>query len=193
MSILFFHLRVSIVDYLPLKIEIAQNRRIGILAECLRTIIIPTSVEILGKYSFYNCKSLASITFKSGSKLQRIEDSTVMESGLTSIIIPASVEVLGKSYFSTCELLLSVAFESGSKLQRIDEFAFMGSGLTAISIPASVEVLRRSCFSDCGPLSLVRFEPNSKLREVSTDSFVRSPNLDHVEFPPSAQEVLPEE
>jgi hypothetical protein len=82
-------------------------------------------------------------------------------------------------------LLTSVAFESDLKLQRIEKSAFPQSGLTSIHIPASVEVLCERCFSDCESLTSVTFELHSKLREVGVNSFVRSPHLHLIKYPPS--------
>jgi hypothetical protein len=37
--------------------------------------VIPSSVVVLGEGSFSGCESLASVTFESGSRLERIEES----------------------------------------------------------------------------------------------------------------------
>jgi dextranase len=63
-------------------------------------IVLPSSVEVLGEWCFSGCPSLTSITFESGSKLQRIEESAFKGSGLLSIEIPSSVEVLGEGALS---------------------------------------------------------------------------------------------
>jgi hypothetical protein len=36
-------------------------------------IIIPSSVEVLGRYCFAACKSLSSVTFESGSRLREVD------------------------------------------------------------------------------------------------------------------------
>jgi hypothetical protein len=59
----------------------------------------------LGEQSFYGCESLESVTFESGSRLERIEGFAFSRSGLTSIEIPSSVVVLGKGSFRVCESL----------------------------------------------------------------------------------------
>jgi hypothetical protein len=41
----------------------------------LKSIEIPSSVVLLGKKSFYQCESLESVTFESGSRLERINKS----------------------------------------------------------------------------------------------------------------------
>jgi hypothetical protein len=113
----------------------------------LKSIIIPSSVEVLGEFCFSNCHSLSSITFESDSHLQRIEKSAFSSSGLKSIVIPSSVEVLCESCFSRCESLSSITFESDSHLQRIEKSAFSWSGLKSIVIPHSVEFIDSSAFS----------------------------------------------
>jgi hypothetical protein len=100
-----------------------------------RSIVIPSSVVVLGKSRFSGCKLLESVTFESGSRLERIEEYAFTGSGLKSIVIPSSVVVLGYSSFRECKSLESVTFESGSRLERIKESAFSGCGLKSIEIP----------------------------------------------------------
>jgi hypothetical protein len=87
------------------------------------------------------------VTFASGSRLERIEESAFRESGLKSILIPSSVVVLGKASFRSCNSLESVTFESGSRLERIEESAFYDSGLESIVIPESVTFIDGSAFN----------------------------------------------
>jgi hypothetical protein len=72
-------------------------------ASGLRSILIPSSVIVLGKESFCVCKSLESVTFENGSRLELIEESGFHGSGLRSIEIPFSVVVSGKLNFYRCE------------------------------------------------------------------------------------------
>jgi hypothetical protein len=111
-----------------------------------RSIVIPSSVVVLGEWSFSWCKSLESVTFESGSRLERIEESAFYCTGLKSIEIPSPVVVLGKESFSWCMSLESVTFESGSRLERIEESAFCPSGLKFIEIPDSVTFIDGSAF-----------------------------------------------
>jgi hypothetical protein len=87
--------------------------------------VIPSSVVVLGASSFRGCESLESVTFESGSRLERIEEYSFCGNGLKSIEIPSSVVVLGTSSFHGCKSLESVAFESGSRLERIDRSVFV--------------------------------------------------------------------
>jgi hypothetical protein len=103
--------------------------------------MIPSSVVVLGKWSFYGCKSLESVTFESGSGLERIEEFAFSGSGLRSILIPSSVVVLGKWSFCGCKSLESVTFESGSRLERIEEEMFEA---TRVRFPMMSQGLTRS-------------------------------------------------
>jgi hypothetical protein len=132
----------------------------------LRSIFIPSSVVVLGKESFFLCKSLESVTFESGSRLERIEESAFQESGLKSILIPSSVVVSGKESFFKCESLESVTFESGSRLERIEESTFYQSGLKSILIPSSVVFLGKGSFRECRSLESVTFESGSRLERI---------------------------
>jgi hypothetical protein len=110
------------------------------------SIVIPSSVIVLSKSSFAHCRSLESVTFESGSQLERIEKSAFSMSGLKSIVIPSSVIVLSESSFASCWFLESVTFESGSQLERIEKSAFSGSELKSIVIPPSNPFLADSAF-----------------------------------------------
>jgi hypothetical protein len=85
--------------------------------------MVPSSVVVLGDSSFCGCKSLQSVTFESGSRLERIEKCAFQLSGLKSIVIPSSVGFVGKESFHGCKSLASVTFGSGSRLERIEECA----------------------------------------------------------------------
>jgi hypothetical protein len=111
------------------------------------------------------------VTFESGSRLERIEESAFSECGLNLIVIPASVVVLGKSSFAGCKSLSSVRFEKGSRLERIEESAFSDSELRLIVIPASVVVLGKSSFAGCKSLESVTFESRSRLEQLDESSF----------------------
>jgi hypothetical protein len=98
------------------------------------SIVIPSSVVVLGKESFGQCKSLESVTFENGSRLERIEEYAFYESGLKSILIPSSVVVLVERSFYMCNSLESGKFESGSGLERIDKSMFEDSRVSFCSV-----------------------------------------------------------
>jgi hypothetical protein len=70
-----------------------------------RSIVIPSSVVVLGQGSFYECESLESVTFESGSRLERIEELAFSGSGLRSIEIPGSVSFIDGSAFTDLSVI----------------------------------------------------------------------------------------
>jgi hypothetical protein len=65
----------------------------------LHSIVIQSSVVVLGIQSFSRCQSLESVAFESGSRLERIEERAFQESGLKSIEHPPSVSFIDGSAF----------------------------------------------------------------------------------------------
>jgi hypothetical protein len=125
---------------------------------------IASSYEVICEDCFSGCKSLASVTFDSNSKMSRFDVCAFSWSGLTSIYIPSLVEVICESCFSQCKSLVSVTFDSDIKVSPFDRCAFYQTGLISIHIPSSVEVICEGCFSGCKSLASVTHDPDSKLR-----------------------------
>jgi hypothetical protein len=121
-----------------------NGSRVGRIEDCacsgsgLKSILIPSSVVVLGKSSFYECSSLESVTFESGSRLERIEESAFSnDKALRSIVIPSSVKVLERASFATGGGSFSVVFETGSRLERINDEWEPGGIHHVIGIPFS--------------------------------------------------------
>jgi hypothetical protein len=131
------------------------------------SVVIPSSIVVLGKWSFCLCRSHESVTFESGSRMERIEESAFSGSGFKSILIPASVVVVDKESFCGCQSLESVTFESGSRLERIEEFAFSLTRLESIEIPSSVVFVCSSAFAtqSLKSISVSRDNRHFRIRE----------------------------
>jgi hypothetical protein len=128
--------------------------------------ILPASVEFLGEECFFECTSLSSITFESGSRLSRIEANAFYQTGLIEIILPALIEVLGEGCFSLCKSLSSITFESGSRLSRIEAKVFAGTRLVEIILPASIEFLGEECFLCVAYFPRLHLNPGQDFHEL---------------------------
>jgi hypothetical protein len=149
-----------------------------------RSVVIPSSVVVLGKSSFSWCWNLESVIFESGSRLERIEERAFLRCTLRSIVIPSSVVVLGKESFEVRGSLEPVIFESGSRLERIKARAFYESASRSIVIPSSVIVLGKLSFYKCRSLESVTFESGSRLERIKQYAFAES-GLKSIEIPSS--------
>jgi hypothetical protein len=91
----------------------------------LKSIRIPTSIQLFDAYCFYQCAALEEVKFEQNSQLQRIGKGAFFSClSLKSITIPKSVQFLDERCFFYCKNLRELIFESGSNLERIGESAF---------------------------------------------------------------------
>jgi hypothetical protein len=67
----------------------------------------------LRQCSFYECKSLASMTFDADSKVSRFDRRGFSKRGLTLIHIYSSIKVICERCFFTCQPLASMTFDAG--------------------------------------------------------------------------------
>lgn len=78
--------------------------------ENIKNVEIPTNIISIGKYAFYNCSGLTSVTI--GNGVTSIGDSAFEDcSGLTSITIGNSVTSIGSYAFYECSNLTDITYE----------------------------------------------------------------------------------
>ena len=146
----------STYNGLPVK-EIAKN---GFRRTSITKVVIPSSIEYIGKAAFGNCTSLTDVEFMGFSQVTEIsqglfgfctklEEITIPQSvskigdvafigceRLKSITLPDSVEEIGIETFELCSALTEISLPKG--LKTIGAYAFYQAGLTEIIIPSSV-------------------------------------------------------
>ena len=162
-------------DYKPVTL-ISNN---GFYSASITALTIPASVTTIREYAFYNCASLATVTFAANSQLETIGnhafdnctslasitlpasvttigEAAFYESGLTSITIPASVMVISYQMFYNCTSLISVTIPEG--VSQINQGAFRScTSLASVTIPASVTSIANLAFYECSSLASVTF------------------------------------
>lgn len=182
-------------------------------AMALSKVVIPDTVEYIGRCAFYNCSSLVEIMLPFG--IQKIEDFTFYQCmSLPEIYIPASVESIGYSAFNKCYALTNVSIPAG--VQYIDEYAFykcmalqtvtfeeengasavesIGNrafyncvSLTEVSIPSSVKKLGTHVFYKCTALTSVSI--GSGLTEIPKYTFYGCTALTNVTMTNSIEKI----
>ena len=133
-------------------IETATNE---LIVGCQNT-IIPSSVTSIGRYAFYNCTGLTSITIPNSVTsigYAAFDDCT----GLTSVVIGNGVTSIGWYAFDGCKGLTSITIPNSVTSIEHDAFAYC-TGLTSITIPNSVTSIESGAFSGCTGLTNVTVE-----------------------------------
>jgi hypothetical protein len=128
----------------------------------INTLFIEEGVAAIGKFAFYNC------------------------SGLTSVTIPNSVTTIGKSAFSFCSSLTSVTI--GNSIATIGEYTFFYcQSLTSVTIPKSVTAIGEAAFYGCRSLASVAI-PNS-VTAIGESAFSFCSSLTSVAIPNSVTAI----
>ena len=116
-------------------------------------LVIPDSVTSIGRYAFYNCSGLTSVTI--GNGVTSIGEGAFSYcNGLTSVTIPDSVTSIGSDAFLNCSNLTSITIPDS--VTSIGSYAFLNcSNLTSITIPDSVTSIGEGAFGMCSALTSV--------------------------------------
>ena len=121
-------------------------------------------VTSIGKYAFYKCSGLTSVTI--GNSVTSIGISAFYNcSGLTSVTIGNSVTSIGNSAFSNCSGLISIIVdESNPSFSSIEGILYNNDATTLIycpitkktvTIPNSVTSIGQRVFENCSGLTSV--------------------------------------
>ncbi|MDA7656556.1 leucine-rich repeat domain-containing protein [Akkermansiaceae bacterium] len=135
---------------IPTSVNSAQIKLIadGAFASCesLTSIIIPNSINSIGRATFSDCTSLTSITIP--DSVTSIEKYTFQNCArLTSITIPDSVTSIGQETFASCTSLTSITIPDS--VTSIKDSAFSNcTSLTSITIPDGVTSIGENAFNN---------------------------------------------
>ncbi|URW88631.1 leucine-rich repeat protein [[Ruminococcus] torques] len=142
-------------------------------------VTIPAQVTDLQYGVFASCANLETVTFKAGSKLQKIAARAFENcSKLQSISLPDSVQTIEEKGFAYCKNLGTV--DLGNGLKEIDNYTFYHSGVTRIRIPDSTTEVGKCAFAGC---SLDNVILGSGLKGIEESVFSGCGNLKQIEIP----------
>jgi hypothetical protein len=98
----------------------------------LKNIVIPESVNVLGKGTFQECSSLESINIPSG--VTRIEENCLRATGLVSVEFHARVTYFGAQAFRDCKQLTEVIINAPEFTMEGNTFGIMAAPFTPMTI-----------------------------------------------------------
>lgn len=172
----------SALDGVPV-VEIGAWAFLG--RDLLKRIVIPDSVEIVGKTAFASCRGLQELRL--GTGIKKIEKSAFCNcSSLKSVAIPDSVEAVGATAFASCYGLKELRLGTGIK--KIENASFLGCGsLSSVVIPDTVEVVGEFAFATC--LSLETLRLGAEVKKIEKAAFRGCFSLHKVVLPSTLEEL----
>ena len=121
----------------------------------IRHVVIGRDITAIGKFNFFWCSKLETVTFEEGSQLDRIGWGAFGYSSLPAITIPDSVTRIDGYAFYYCSKLTDVAISETSKLASLGEYAFKADGkMTYLYIPDGVSTIGTAIFKDVSGVTL---------------------------------------
>lgn len=116
----------------------------------ITSLVIPDSVTSIGRNSFRNCPSLATVTI--GSGVTELSEWVFANcTGLKNITLPNSLNVIGESAFWGCTALTSLTIPNS--VTSINMYAFEDcTSLANVIIPHSVTSIKPRAFYGCSSL-----------------------------------------
>ena len=122
----------------------------------LVSFVLPAETNTLGERAFASCRKLKTFTF-GGKKLASLPTGAFSSCVLlSSVALPQGMEIIGENAFEQCSSLLSVTLPTG--LKQVRSYAFSHcKNLTALSIPNSVITLGDKVFNGCVGLEELQF------------------------------------
>lgn len=121
----------------------------------ITSVTIPSSVQSIGDFAFYECSDLNNIT------------------------IPNSVMTIGEEAFMDCKKLTSIKIPNS--VVYIGNNAFRGAGLTSVEIPDSIVSIEDGTFAGCKNLKYAVI-PDS-VTEIGTSAFSGCSSLSNINLP----------
>ena len=143
----------------------------------LTKIIIPTSVNKIGGYAFYNCRNLIEINLP--SNITSIGEYAFYNcSSIATVTIPNNVITIGNYAFYKCTNIEKLMFEKNSKIQILGYNCFSGcSKLEEIDIPEGITNIN-DCFNDCNNLRTINIPTTvSEIVSYCFDSIYTRPQI----------------
>ena len=150
-----------------------------------KSTVIPNSVSVIGKYAFYGCSSLSSISIPN-SVTSIGKDAFGDCSYLSSITIPNSVRSIAIGAFEYCSSLSSITIPNS--VTSIGTYAFSNcSALSSINIPNSITSIRDATFSGCRSLSSITIPPS--VTSIGDRAFYECSSLSSITIPNSITSI----
>lgn len=155
----------------------------------LESIIIPSSVERIGKQSFADCSKLNYFDFEENSNLKSIKNDAFLNSMIFNLTIPSCIEYIENKWLfdlgqmhkikiKKCQKVNIKYYEDKFILQKSDPKSDIfdvlldaNPELTTVTIPSFIKIIAPYCFRSCYQLETINFSVDSQLKIIEEYSF----------------------
>ena len=154
----------------------------------LNKLIIPNTVETLGKKAFYRSK-ISEFVFEEESNLKLIDDQCFTYCTITVISLPNSVETIGQNAFARTALT-SITIPVNTKTIGTSAFGAL-STLKSVVVPdgSQLEKMSPMAFQECPNLETFTFEGSCTLETISNTCFKGDTKLQSFAVPASVKDI----
>lgn len=149
----------------------------------MTTVVLPSTVEVIGANAFQDCKSLATVEW-GGS--ERIIGNNAFQgcAALTGLELPGSLERIGANAFQDCGSITKVEIPDG--LETVEGSCFLNcSNLTEVAIGVGVRSVGANAFNGCERMKTLEFLNNDTFRTIGTRAFRLCKELKEISLPDS--------
>lgn len=161
-----------------------SNRKLKINGVLVTSVVVPQSVNSIGKEMFRGYSDLTSVTFH--NNVTTIDKDAFRETGITSLSIPSSVNAIDATAFMNCGNLVSIVVDANntvydsrntcnmlietatnkvlvgssnstmpSGITAIADSAFQNNkGIASLTLPTSITSVGRDAFNGCTNLAI---------------------------------------
>lgn len=151
----------------------------------LERVVLPSSVEVIGKFCFGGNVKLKTVEFSEG--LRVIEDKGFYNlHGLTSLTLPATLESVGDETFAIMSSLTSVRF-LGADTKLGKKALYYNKKLTNVVLPSHLEVIPESLLEHCDSLTSITI-PDT-VTTIGVKAFADCTSLKEINIPASVTSI----
>ena len=141
----------------------------------LKRVVLPESLQKIGKKAFYRCTSLCD--FSIPQSVTSIDEEAFYDCrSIESVVIPNGVKSVASRAFMGCNSLRNITFPE--ELEGIGVNAFFGCGLETLKLPPMLRTIDEGAFSGCS--SLKELHIPSSMEGIGSGAFGGCDNLNAV-------------
>ena len=100
----------------------------------LENIVLPPTLQVVGKRAFAGLKSLKSVTLGDSSELEEIADGAFFGCGIESFTAPPKLKKIGDLAFGGCQMLKNL--QLNKEIQELGWLCFWGTQIKNLKIPS---------------------------------------------------------